>query len=403
MTGKQKAYLIVLLIVAVTVAGRLFLNAPIAHIQLAAETVVPDVFGMWNITNSIIAAWVAMGVIVTIAFLATRKMKVVPTGLQNLVEAVVGGFYDFVVSIAGKENGRRFFPVLVTIFIFILVANWMSLLPVFGTIGKVEPAYEVLELELEEVVSNLNERLPAGAQEFEVHHLEVDGHSIPAKPEEQVLAAVRRSAAKEKLVIFDGTGTLKMIPVGFGIRKSIRMGDYWDFDAWEARSGVVPVGVGEDAGEVNLSGKTVGRLVPYLRNMNTDLMIPLAIAFIAMFMIEWWGIRANGFFNYLSRFINFKQGPIGFVVGILEAISEFSRLISFSFRLLGNMFAGEVLIFSMVFLLPIMAGVLVFPFLLELFVGFIQAVVFAALTLVFAVLAVTSHSDHGEEEHSPGH
>ena len=403
MTGKQKVYLIVLLAFVATVAGRLFLNSPIAHIQLAAETVVSDVFGKWNITNSIIAAWVAMGTIVIIAFFATRKMKMVPTGLQNLLEALIGGFLDFVENIAGRENGRRFFPVLVTIFIFILVANWMSLLPVFGTIGKVEPAYEVLEVELKEVVDDLNEKLPAGAREFDVEHEEVDGHTVPAKPEDRVLAVVRRSAADEKLVIFDGTGSLLTVPLGFGKRKSIRMGEYWDFDAWQARSGVVAVGEDDDPDTVDLAGKTVGRLVPYLRNMNTDLMIPLAIAFIAMFMIEYWGIRANGFFNYASRFINFKEGPIGFAVGILEAISEFSRLISFSFRLLGNMFAGEVLIFSMVFLLPIMAGVLVFPFLLEVFVGFIQAVVFAALTLIFAVLAVTSHNGHGEEERSPGH
>jgi hypothetical protein len=279
----------------------------------------------------------------------------------------------------------------------------MALLPVFGNIGKVEPAYDVLEHQLEVVVADLNENLPAGAAEFEVHHEEVDGHTIPAKPEDEVLAVVRRDAANEKLLILDGTGSPFMVPLGFGKRKSIRLGEYWDFDAWHARSGVVSVGEADDPDEVDLSGKTVGRIVPYLRSMNTDLMIPLGMALIAMFMIEYWGIRANGFFNYASRFINFKEGPIGFVVGILEAISEVSRLISFSFRLLGNMFAGEVLLFSMVFLLPIMAGVLVFPFLLEVFVGFIQAVVFAALTLVFAVLAVTSHNGHGEEEHSPGH
>ena len=210
---------------------------------------------------------------------------------------------------------------------------------------------------------------------------------------------VEEEGAAEKLVIFDGDTGARLIPFGFGKAKEIELGEWWNFNEWAARTGTVTSG----ETEVNLEGKTVGRLLPFFRGMNTDLMNTLAIALVAMFMVQWWGVKANGFFSYVGRFIQFRQGPLGFIIGILEAISEFAKIISFSFRLFGNMFAGEVLIFSVAFLLPIMAGVFVFPFLLEVFVGFIQAVVFAMLTLVFAVLATTSHDDHGEQGHGGGH
>ena len=96
----------------------------------------------------------------------------------------------------------------------------------------------------------------------------------------------------------------------------------------------------------------------------------------------------------MGKFINFKDGPIGFFVGILEIISEFAKIISFTFRLFGNIFAGEVLLMAMGFLLP-MIGII--PFLgLELFVGVIQALIFSMLTLVFASMASVAH---GDEEH----
>ncbi|MEC9321476.1 MAG: F0F1 ATP synthase subunit A, partial [Chloroflexota bacterium] len=95
-----------------------------------------------------------------------------------------------------------------------------------------------------------------------------------------------------------------------------------------------------------------------------------------------------------GKFFNFKDGPTGFFVGILETISEFAKVISFTFRLFGNIFAGEVLLMAMGFLLP-MIGII--PFLgLELFVGLIQALIFSMLTLVFASMASVGH---GDEEH----
>ena len=118
------------------------------------------------------------------------------------------------------------------------------------------------------------------------------------------------------------------------------------------------------------------------------------MAIIAMFMVHFWGLRSLGVFGHVGKFMNFKEGPIGAFVGVLEAIGEAARVISFTFRLFGNIFAGEVLLIAMSFLIPLVGLV---PFLgLELFVGLIQAFIFSMLTLVFAASASISH---GSEEH----
>ena len=114
-----------------------------------------------------------------------------------------------------------------------------------------------------------------------------------------------------------------------------------------------------------------------------------------MVMVHFWGFSALGIGGHLGKYINFKEGPIGFFVGILEGIGEIARVISFTFRLFGNIFAGEVLLIAMAFLLPLIG---IIPFLgLELFVGVIQAFIFSMLTLVFAVMATTAHG--GGEHH----
>ena len=392
MSRKQRFIFIALIVILATGLGRLFLNAPIANIEFAAETVGNDIFGKWNITNSLIAAWAAMGVLILLAVLATRKMQLVPRGFQNFAEAVVGWLLGLTEDIAGRSWGRKFFPLVATLFFFIVIANWSALIPVFGTIGKVEPAEVLIAHEIEEVVGDLNENRAEGMQ-FPEHYAQGE------RPPEAVVTKLRREIGDKRLTIFDGTSGVRILPVGFGKVKEIRLGEYWDFDAidgeWLARTGTVP----SDENEVNVDGKTVGILLPYLRSMNTDLMNTLAMALIVMFMVQYWGIQANGFRGYMSRFINFKEGPVGFAVGLLEGISEVARLISFSFRLLGNMFAGEVLIFAFLFLLPVMAGVFIMPFILETFVGFIQGVIFAVLALIFATLAVRGH----QEQESGGH
>lgn len=127
---------------------------------------------------------------------------------------------------------------------------------------------------------------------------------------------------------------------------------------------------------------------PLLRGGSADLNMTLAISIVVVVLIQYYGIRFLGFAGYIGKFINFK-GPLDFVLGLLEIISEISRIISFSFRLFGNIFAGEVLLTIIAFLVPVLASL---PFLfLELFVGMIQALVFSMLTAVFLKMAVTNH------------
>lgn len=316
-----------------------FLSAPLAHIQLPAEPALAGyILPGWKLMNTMIAAWLAIVILIIISFLATRRMQEVPTGLQNLVEVFIEFFLGMCERIAGAERARRFFPLVMTIFLFIMVANWTGILPGFGTIGRIESP--------EEYIHHVEDKLPEGEQ--------VDLHDI-------------------HLQVFEGDG-------GFGYLGFGSLGN--DITAHEYEET-------HSAGE----GKQAGILVPFLRSANTDVNMTLAIALISMVTIHIWGLSALGF-GHVGKFINFKEGPVGLFVGILEAIGEVAKIISFTFRLFGNMFAGEVLLFAMAFLFPLIGIV---PFLgLELFVGAIQAFIFAMLTLVFAVMATTAH---GGEHH----
>lgn len=127
---------------------------------------------------------------------------------------------------------------------------------------------------------------------------------------------------------------------------------------------------------------------PLFRGATADLNTTLALAVIAFVLIQYNGIKYLGAKEYLKKFINLA-GPVDFFTGILEIVSEFSKIISFAFRLFGNIFAGEVLLVVVAFLIPILAS---FPFLLlEIFVGIVQALVFSLLTAIFLNLAVSKH------------
>jgi len=265
------------------------------HFKLPAETVF-ELFG-FPITNTLIASWFTIIVLVGIFYAATRRMKLIPGRLQGMVEAGLGLLLNFVESVAGKENGRRFFPVVATIFLFVIMNAYLALLPFFGP----------------------------GIQVGEEH-------------------------------------------------------------------------------------------APLFRSANTDLNMPLAFAVMSFVFVEYWGMRALGatrylttvFFNFGSLFRSLGQlfkgrvraaaagimtGIIEAFVGILELFSHLVRLISFTFRLFGNMTAGEILLLIACFLVP---WVMAIPFYgLEILIGFVQALIFAGLTLVFATVAV---APHGEEE-----
>jgi F-type H+-transporting ATPase subunit a len=133
---------------------------------------------------------------------------------------------------------------------------------------------------------------------------------------------------------------------------------------------------------------------PLLRAPTSDLNLTLALAIISFLTIEITGIATLGVFKHAGRYINFsKPFPLNFVVGLIELISNLGRLISFSFRLFGNIFAGEVLIIVASFFVPFLLPVPLMAF--EMFVGVVQAVVFAMLTLFFIKLAIADpHESH---------
>ena len=238
------------------------------------------------ITNTLLSAWVASIIIILFFVLGARKRAMVPGRFQSVVESIFEGVLNFATSVLGQDMARKAFPVVATIFFFVLFNAWIALFLV--------PLYQA---------------------------------------------------------------------VGFG------SGGLWDFKL-----------------EAHL-----------IRPAGTDVNMPLALALVSFVFVEYWGIRVLGL-GYFKKFFAFgnllrgrPSGLIDIFVGILELISELVRIVSFTFRLFGNMTAGEILVVMITFLVPFVANIFVFG--LELLVGLIQAVIFAGLTLVFLSLAV-HHEEH---------
>lgn len=161
------------------------------------------------------------------------------------------------------------------------------------------------------------------------------------------------------------------------------LGSFMIFILFQNWFGLLP-GVGSILVAVK-EGHEVHR-VPLLRANNADLNATLSLGIISVLLTQIFGIKFLGLKDYLKKFINFSN-PISFFTGLLEIISEFSKVISFSFRLFGNIFAGEVLLAIIAFLIPVLAS---FPFLvLEIFVGLVQALVFSMLSAVFLSVAIS--------------
>jgi F-type H+-transporting ATPase subunit a len=271
------------------------------------------------VTDSFILSIIVTITLLVIALAATAKIRamsanglqnaksadLVPTGLQNTVEALVEALYNFGQGVDRKNVGR-FLPIYATIFFFFLVSNYSGLIPGVSNIGTCVA---------------------------ETHGAETTEAKAPTS----------------------FVGSIGACPEG-----------------------------------------TV--LVPFVRSPSTDLNVTFAFSLVTMFIVQYFGFKALGL-GYLTKFFNFKQGPIMAFVGIMELISELARILSFAFRLFGNLFAGKTVILVMTFLFPF---ILPLPFYgLEVFVALIQAVIFAVLALIFMSQAVISHDDHGG--HGSGH
>ena len=245
-------------------------------------SLVPEVIteiGGFPLTNTFLVTIIVSILIITGSVIFSKKKDIVPKGFQNFVEFVIEGLLDLVDGVTGdREQTKKFFPIVATIFILVIMSNWIGLLPGMGTIGV-----------------------------NRIHH----GESI---------------------------------------------------------------------------------LVSFIRSPSADLNLTLALAIFSVLAAQFMGITAIGIKKYAGKFFvsPFKKPYfIGTFVGLLEIISEFAKIISFSFRLFGNVFAGEVLLLVILSLVPLF---LPLPFLfLEVFVGFIQAFVFAMLTLVFFKMATEAH------------
>ncbi|MBI2724113.1 MAG: F0F1 ATP synthase subunit A [Chloroflexi bacterium] len=365
--------------------GFLFVRGPKPIIEIKAETIAN--IGPFPLVNTYITSTFVVLVLILIGVLATRTVRLIPQGLQNAVEAVMEAMYTICISTAGEKHGRRFFPVVMTIFTFIWIANWMALLPFFNAIGSVEKI-NAEEFKPQAVVFTKSAGL--NLIKFNQKSLEFDKVAIQnacsrysAAPAEELKSCTQGQQAlaiATKLDQKEGTES------GVAACRGTAGDATYDECLINASDTAI-----EQLGEQN---KQLGVLLPYFRSMNTDINSPLSIAIMAMIFIEFWGITALGVFKYGAKFLNFSS-PIAFFVGILEFIAEMARVISFTFRLFGNMLAGEILLLVMTFLVPFLVAL---PFYaLETFVGIIQAFVFAMLTLVFGVLAVSSHEDH--EDH----
>ena len=334
----MRGWVVALGVIVLVIVGFVFFKGPSLIIVVAPEHIFDFPVLGFGVTNTMFTSWIVVLLLCIAAIVAGRSMSLVPSGFSGAVEALVGGFYEtFVVSIAGEKNGRRFFPLVMTIFLYVVISNYAGLLPINNVIGVPEA-----------------------------------GHG-------------------EKQVVFRQTSIagLNLAYIPFG---GVLSGP----DEVDIAAGDEPIVARKDGDRFS------GLLAPLFRSVNTDVNAPLAIALFSFVFIEYWGFSTLGV-GYLKKFFDFgrllRGNPMGVIdifVGLLEFISEFARLVSFTFRLFGNIFAGEVLLLMMGFLVPFVLVDIFYG--LELFVGLVQAFVFAMLTLVFAQTAVAHHGDEHEQE-----
>ncbi len=300
------------------------------HVSISAETIFH--LGSIPVSNSMIASLIISCLLIVFAIVTRLSLKNTdkPTGIQNFAEWLVETLHNLVFSVTGdvKKTGRFFAPVA-TLFIFILLNNWFGLLPGFGTIGFTH----------------------AEESKTELHQEGTPLVPVGEVVDPEIMAAGHVSETTEKLIEENQAESLK-------------------------------TDTAHDESEKH------GSFVPYLRAGTADLNTTIALALISFTLIQIFGIQA-AHLGYFSKFINFSS-PIAFYVGILELISEFAKIISFAFRLFGNVFAGEVLLVVISALVPILVPM---PFYgLEIFVGLVQALVFTMLSLVFFNMATEHHS-----------
>lgn len=284
--------------------------------------------GSFNVTNSLFLSVLLVIAICIVAFIFSKKINYEKPGrFQLFLEYVIESLRNVAIFTVGKEPSKKIFPLVFTFFTLIILSNWAGLLPITGPLGVIEEK-----------------------------HVTSEKTSSNSKVEEK-----KEVKQEEYTSIFDCLS--KKCVINFS-------------------EGGIQI-LGEDK-----------EFVPLFRPMTADLNGTVAFAIFSVFLTNYWGVKQNGF-KYFKKYINiprkFGMEPIiYFFVGILESLLEISKILSFSFRLFGNVFAGEILLMA---IYSLTKGVFSLPFLLlELFVGFIQAYVFYMLTISFTGLAVEKQS-----------
>jgi F-type H+-transporting ATPase subunit a len=312
----MKIALLIVIGVAVLVAGNLLVPVPQAAIEVAAERI-----GLGPVTNALLTSFILSAVILAVAFVVGRNLKLRPGGLQNVVEAMIEALDNLVNQTATRTWAPRFFPICSTIFIFLLVSNWFGILsPALSSIG--------------------------------------------------IVHASEKGLAADDILFLRGSAEQLL--------------------ADHAAHG------GDAAHDVQEAHFTI---VPLLRAPSSDLNLTLTLALITMFLVQVFGFWSRGV-GYIGQFLRFRSlrtkgfamGLVDIFVGLIEGLSEFAKIISFSFRLFGNIFAGEVILIVITSLVSLVLVVVFFG--LELFVGLVQAFVFFILSLAFFHLATEHHGDH---------
>lgn len=355
---KPKVIIPTLIALALMLASKLYTPVPLPHIQVPAEPLFKITEGFY-FTNTMLALLFADAILIGLGLMAVRAMKDVPSGMQNVFEAIVEFWQGQAEQLIGPKLAKTWLPLILTLFLGVMFANWAELIPGFDTVGIV--------CSHGNCPGEGDEALP------KTEHTQFKISTVMGLP-----AAMRRLTAEELAAAGD---------------------DHAAEEAADDSHAAAPAS-GDDHGEAAAHGPDPveagkGAFVPYLRAGATDLNFTLALAIIAFLAIEIAGFRQLGL-GYLKKFFNFDfshgigQGFLNIFVGLLEFVSELSRIVSFAFRLFGNIFAGQTLLFVMPFLIPLFLVLPIYG--LELFVGMIQGFVFAILTLAFMSQAIEDHS-----------
>ncbi len=307
------------------------------HISISAETIFH--VGPLAVSNSILISFIVTVLLLSFGFAVRSQLRTSgrPSGIQNFAEFIIEALMGLVESVTGSARKTRIFlPLIVSFFLVILLNNWLGLVPGVGTIGFYETAGEEKEIS------------------FSTAPLTVPVEQVHASTELEVVEEPTHETATE-------------------------------VDAAEAS--LEP----HEAETTESHEEAAHRVfVPFFRAGTADLNTTIALAIVSVFMTQVFGFQFLKF-SYFKKYINFSS-PINFFVGLLETVLEFAKIMSFAFRLFGNIFAGEVLLTVITFLVPVIVPM---PFYgLEIVVGVIQALVFSMLSVVFFNMATLSHDEH---------